>query len=337
VVKRKADDTNDVTDLAVVEGAIELMDDRAYLIAARNVPPDQHPAAVYLGRLAVGSRRTMRQSLDAIASELTAGRCDAMTLDWSAVRYQHSAAVRAALAEKHAPATVNKMLSALRGVLKECWRLGLTAAEEYHRAADLPAVRGTSLLQGRALSMGELRTLFTACSADDRPAGVRDAAILAVLYGAGLRRSELVALSLSDYRADAGEIRVRRGKGRKARVCHAPKGCSVALNRWLEVRGSEKGPLFCPINKAGKLTIREMTDQAILYILEKRGTSNAVDHFSPHDLRRTYISDLLDAGADISTVQQMAGHANVQTTARYDRRGETTKRKAAELLHVPVV
>lgn len=300
-------------------------------------PPraDQHPALVYLARLAPGSRRTMAEALTIAAMLLSHNQCDLWTLDWPQLRYQHTAALRSRLAEQYAPATVNKMLAALKGTLKECWRLGLMPAEDFHRAADLPALRGSVLPRGRALSAGELRALLQACAQDATVAGRRDGALAATLYGAGLRRSEAVALDVENYNQETGALTIRSGKGRKDRMAYAPSGCRAALDAWLPARGSEPGPLFVPINKAGKLTMRAMSDQAVLYILRKRAGEAGLAAFSPHDLRRTFIGDLLDAGADISTVQQMAGHANVQTTARYDRRGEGVKKKAAELLHVP--
>ncbi|MFL5734130.1 MAG: tyrosine-type recombinase/integrase [Chloroflexia bacterium] len=296
---------------------------------------DEHPAAVYLARLAPGSRRTMSAALDIIAGLLTSNNRNLQTLEWSSLRYQHTAAVRALLADLYAPATANKMLAALRGVLRESWRLGQMTAEDFHRAADLPSVRGTSLLRGRALSHGELRALFTACAADDSASGKRDAALLAVLYNCGLRRSEVVALDLSDYEPESGVLKVRSGKGNKARTAYAAEAARAAIDAWLRVRGPGPGPLFCPVNKAGKITVRRITDQAVRKTMRKRAAQGGVASFSPHDLRRTMIGDLLDAGADISTVQRLAGHANVTTTARYDRRGEATKRKAAEMLHVP--
>ncbi len=299
------------------------------------IPPERHPAKVYIARLAPGSRRTMRQALDVVASLLSSGGCDAETLNWSVIRYQHTAAIRSALAERYAPTSANKVLAALRGVLREAWRLGQMSADDYHRAVDLPGVRGSTLPRGRALSAGELRALFAACAADANPAGARDAAMLAVLYGAGLRRSEIVALDVSDYDGASGTLSVRRGKGNKSRVCYATNGAREAIEAWLNVRGDDPGALFWPIDKSRRAARRRMTGQAVLYIVDRRARAAGVPAFSPHDLRRTFITDLLDAGVDISVVQRLAAHANIQTTTRYDRRGERAKLKAAELLHVP--
>jgi integrase len=78
-----------------------------------------------------------------------------------------------------------------------------------------------------------------------------------------------------------------------------------------------------------------MSSQAIYDALLKRASAARIPSLSPHDLRRTFASDLLDVSGDVSAVQKLLGHANVQTTMRYDRRGEVAKRKAVNLLHLP--
>jgi site-specific recombinase XerD len=80
-----------------------------------------------------------------------------------------------------------------------------------------------------------------------------------------------------------------------------------------------------------------MTDQAIRLILQRRASQAGVAELSPHDLRRTCITELLDAGADVVSVQRLAGHADPATTARYDRRGERAKQQAAAKLQIPHV
>jgi len=307
-------------------------------------PLDQNPAAVYLAGLSAGSRRTMRTSLNTISAMLAhQEKADALTLDWSQLRFSHTAAVRSLLAERYSHATANKMLAALRGTLKAAWRLGQMSAEDYARACDVPSVIGETLPAGRAVASGELVGLMKACAREEKNerllTGARDAAILGLLYGCGLRRAEVVTLDVADFEPGTetgmGSLKVL-GKRNKARRVPVVGGAAEALSDWLALRGSEAGPLFVRIRKGGKRTPERLTTQAIYYLLEKRaGEAGLTASCSPHDMRRSFIGDLLDAGADIATVQKLAGHANVTTTARYDRRGEATRRKAASLLHVP--
>jgi site-specific recombinase XerD len=306
--------------------------------ALEAVPPaDRHPAAVYLAQLAPGSRRAMLQALDVCAQIISSGHHNSRTLPWHELRFQHTQAIRSVLAEKYAPAGANKMLAALRGTLKACWRLGLVSAEDYHRAADLAGVRGSRLLRGRALEAGELRALFQTCANDPRPQGRRDAALIAIGYGAGLRRAELTALDLEDCDLEAGTLRVR-GKGNRERIAHINGGTTAALREWLEVRGQDAGALFYAINKGGTIQPTRASSQLLWVALRARAKAAGLRAAtSPHDLRRSFVGDALDAGVDLATVQQLAGHANVQTTARYDRRGELAKKAGAARLHVPFV
>ena len=128
----------------------------ATLVLVTPQPLTFHPAAVYLSQLATRSQRVMRQSLDTMAGILTQGQCDALTLDWSALRYQHTAALRAVLKERYAPATANRLLCALRRVLKEARRLELMSPQDYDRAADIKNISADPPLMGRALRLGEI-------------------------------------------------------------------------------------------------------------------------------------------------------------------------------------
>ena len=294
-----------------------------------------NPAAVYLAALRPTGRQSMRHHLDVIADMLRPG-ATALTFPWHELRYQHTAAIRSQLQERYAPITASTAIAALRRTLQEAWKLGQMSAEDYQRAIQVQTIKGERLPRGRALDQGELRELVNVCSKDATAAGARDAAIIAIGYNAGLRRSELATLNLANYNERDGSLKILGAKGGKDRIVFIGQGAAVALADWLVVRGAAPGALFNPINKGGKVAApKRMTAQSVMVAVQKRRLEAGLQPFTPHDLRRSFISDLLDAGADIVTVQKMAGHADVSTTAKYDRRGDAAKQKAAGLLHFP--
>lgn len=167
--------------------------------------PLSAPARVYLASLAEGSRATMKQSLDALARTVDE-RFDAGSFPWGRLRREHTVLMREELMkridgrDKTAPiefSTANKMLTALRGVLKEAWRLGFMTQEEYSHASDIENVKGYRLPTGRALGEDELEQLFEACDTTTLN-GARNAALVALLAAGGLRRAEAASLSIED-------------------------------------------------------------------------------------------------------------------------------------------
>ncbi len=291
--------------------------------------PRKHPVEVYLNRLAPSSRRGMLIALNNLARTIFNGQAGASELDWAELRYEDTTKLRKAMAERFTTRTANYHLCGLRGVFKECWRLNLMSHADYARAVDLKQLRGKDNTSGRALTHEELVKLFRACDADPSPAGLRDAAILGVLYGTGLRRSELTALRVADY---SGGVLTVHGKGNTTRLAYVVGQAQGHLERWLELRGQAEGPLFVAINKARRLGSGRLIGESVARILNRRAVEAGVERFSPHDVRRTTATHLLENGVDLNTVKGILGHANISTTILYDRRGEQAKQKAAELL-----
>jgi integrase len=234
--------------------------------------------------------------------------------------------------KKYKPATVNRILSAVRGVLREAWGLDLIDADAYHKARAVKLVSASTEPAGRDVEADELRLLFAAC--EDSPIGNRNAVVLALLYGCGLRRAEVARVDLADYNRGANTIHVH-GKGKKERTVHLPAGARRAVDAWLEVRGKEPGPLICPVHKSGKVIMRRLDAAAIWFAIRGLVKRTNVAKLTPHDFRRTLTGDLLDAGVDLVTVQTMLGHADPKVTARYDRRPGRVRAAAAAKVNVP--
>jgi integrase/recombinase XerD len=192
-------------------------------------------------------------------------------------------------------------------------------------------VKGGPAKRGRSLSKAELRALFAVCG--DGPSGKRDAAALACLYGC--RRSEPVNLDVADYDRRSGRLRIREAKGNKHRDVYLTNGAKRAMDDWLKVRGDEPGPLLVPVDQFGVLHLRRLHNQTLYEICKRLARRAGVEPFSPHDLRRTFAGDLLDAGADVALVQRLMGHASIATTVGYDRRPEEATRRAAGMVSVP--
>ena len=243
------------------------------------------------------------------------------------------------LAERRAaglgPASVSRALAALRGLHRFLLEEGDATADP---TADVRPVRSP-----RAPAQGHRRGRGRAPARHDHrprtPASVRDRAILEVLYGTGMRVSELAGLSLSDLGSDTGLVRVL-GKGDKERLVPMGRCARRALDAWLGPRGR---PEFEPRRWARRGDAEavffnarggRLTRQGIWGVLKKRARAAGIeDRVHPHVLRHSCATHMLAHGADIRVVQELLGHASIATTQLYTKVSLEHLREAYEQAH----
>jgi integrase/recombinase XerC len=229
----------------------------------------------------------------------------------------------------YAAATIARRLASLRSYFRFGQREGWA---ESNPARPLRNPRRPRALP-HFLSTDEIARLL-ATPPGDEPLGRRDRAILEVLYSAGLRVGELAGMCDADLSLDEGALRVR-GKGRRERISPLGSHAVRALGRWLQVRrlaAREKpgpqAPVF--VNRFG----RRLTTRSVARLLEKHLRTAGLDRrTTPHTLRHSFATHLLDRGADIRSVQELLGHKSLLTTQIYTHVTTAGLRAAYERAH----
>ena len=208
--------------------------------------------------------------------------------------------------------SIARKLAAVRSFLKFVVREGRL---EHNPAVGVPTPKVPKGLP-RDLTVDEMFNLLDTIPGDDT-AGLRDRAILELLYSAGLRVGELVSLNIEDFDLNGRMVRVL-GKGNKERLVPFGSKAAAALDRWLEggreLRAKSTAPEAVFLNLRGG----RLTDRSVRRILDRRISEAAIrGHVSPHALRHSFATHLLGAGADLRAIQELLGHSSLSTTQRY--------------------
>lgn len=270
------------------------------------------PAELYLSQLGTDhSRATAHSALRTIARAL-----GVETIPWASLTYADFARIRGGLGRLSVP-WGNACLSVLRRCAVEGRRVGVLDAALVEDVLSLPRLRGTSGRLGRDIDDDEIAALFDACD-PDTVVGRRDRALLTLLAYGGLRRSECVAVDVTDVDVVNRIVTVRAGKGRKARQVPIPTVAAGILGEWTDTHPG--GPLIPSVDRWGNIG-RRLTSDSVAYVLERLCDRAGVERASAHAFRAHRISTLLDSG-DPLLAQRFAGHSSLTTTTIYDRRDD---------------
>ncbi|HEU5223047.1 MAG TPA: site-specific integrase [Candidatus Lumbricidophila sp.] len=320
------------------KGAVE----RA-LVDSRALTPEFVHRTVALS-LARGSDKTAMLRLERLARVVMQADAritdpmDVWSADWTALPAQAFEVLDRSIKQHWGSvATRNAMRDSVRAVLRESLHAGLLT---HDRATPLlnamrpeKAVKDAEKQARGHVQPDRVREVFHQLALDRSPTARRDAALVALLVGAGLRRDEACSLGMDALDAQRDRITVQ-GKGGVVRDVPLAPGVRRAIGAWLRARGDEPGWLLTPLTKRvprHAIAASRLSTNTVAQIVSRRFGADV----QPHDLRRTFAGNLLASGVDLSVVSKLLGHANPATTAGYDRRGFSARQAAVDGLNVP--
>jgi len=214
--------------------------------------------------------------------------------------------------------SINVRITAVRKLAVEASDNGLLAPELANGITRVKGVASKGVRLGNWLSVKQAQTLLNAPDVTTTK-GLRDRAILAVLLGCGLRRSEVAALTMAHVQQRDGRwcIVDLIGKHGRVRTIPMPTWVKVAIDAWTAAAGVCEGPVFRPVHRGDQAQAAPLSEKVVWQLLQPYAVAAGVPGIAPHDCRRTCAKLCRAAGGELEQIQLLLGHASVQTTERY--------------------
>jgi site-specific recombinase XerD len=209
-------------------------------------------------------------------------------------------------------------MSAIRKLAAEAADNALLAPELAAGIARVRSAKSVGIRVGNWLSVRQAQSLLNALDVSTVK-GLRDRAILAVLLGCGLRRSEVAALTITHIQQRDGRwcIVDLRGKHGRVRTAPMPAWVKVAIDAWTSAGGIAGGHVFRAVNRSDRVGSNRLGEKVVWQMLRQYAAQAGIPGVAPHDLRRTCAKLCRAAGGELEQIQLLLGHASVQTTERY--------------------
>lgn len=292
------------------------------------------PTECYLNNLAPTGRKAVVSLLKSVKNTLFLKERLTLLPLYKLSFEQLSTLKQSLIVNNKSARTIQLTFQAIRAIAKTAFLMNLIEQHELEKFNVLKLPHIEPSLKGKSLNAEQLKSLLKQPHIPASIISSRNIALLALMAGAGLRRSEVTALKLSDLSVVEQLVVIHNGKGNRTRTQYLPVWVLKYISLWLKLRGASDGPLFCVVLNGKAIQFRSVSPETIYSVVTSCTSCVLGEKFTPHDMRRTYISSLLANGVDISTVSKLAGHKSIITTQLYDKRGVDSLKNAVNTLTV---